>query len=128
MDRAPYLCPPRLPEAEIIALAETRWSCRASRLPGDGEDKPQYMFTRDPSPEAIGVVHFRRIEWPLMAEPGIYCSLELWQRARFLCGTLAFVIIVSAPEAAYFATIKDFEKDAIAYKPRQLGMDSTSAF
>ena len=70
------------------------------------------------------MAHYREISEPFSGVTGIDCSPELWQRARFLASALACVFIVLAPDGVYFATIKDFDKDAIVFRPRQLGMDS----
>ena len=124
MDRPGYLTAPRLTEAEALAIAEARWQCKFDRISGAGEDEPQLLFTRPPSVEAIGVGHYREVPWTFHGVPTVDFSPELWQRARFLCGALAFVSIVNAPNGVYFATIKDFDKDAERIKARQLGVDS----
>jgi hypothetical protein len=118
----------RLTEAEAIAVAEQRWSCAAHRIPEATDRHPQYLFTRAPAVEAIGVAHYREIDFPFGGAAGIDFSPELWQRARFLACALAFVAIVNAPDGLFFATIKDFDKDAIAIRPRQLGIDSRAKF
>lgn len=110
-----------------MALAEIRWKCKAHRIPEATADHPQYLFTRD-TVEAIGVAHYREIDVPFLPLSGIDFSPQLWERARFLASALAFVTIVSAPDGLYFATVKDFDKDGIAVRPRQLGMDSRAKF
>lgn len=107
-------------EAEAVALAARRWSCKAHRIPEAGPEYPQYLFTRD-TVEAIGVAHVRAAELP---PEGLDMSPALWERARFMGSALAFVVIVASRAGAYFATIKDFERDAIAIRPRQTGIDS----
>lgn len=115
-------------EAEAMAIAASRWSCQPHRIPLAEADQPQYLFTRSPSVEAIGVAHYREVEKPFAGERGLACSPDLWQRARFLCCTLAFVVIVNAPDGLWFATVRDFDRDARAVKPRELGMDSRAMF
>lgn len=78
--------------------------------------------------EAIGVAHYREIDGPFLKTTGIDFSPALWARARFLSSALAFVSIVSATDGVYFATIKDFDKDAVSIKPRQIGIDSRAKF
>lgn len=110
-------------EKACMMLAEIRWKCQAHRIPEATADHPQYLFTRD-TVDAIGVAHYSEIDVPFLKQPGIDFSPQLWERARFLASALAFVFIVSAPDGVYFATIKDFDKDGVAVRPRQLGMDS----
>lgn len=107
-----------------MALAQRRWQCVAHRIPEAGPEHPQYLFTREPSVEAIGVAHYRQTSEEFRVVPGIDCTPELWQRARFLGSGLAVVFVVDAPDGVFFATIKDFDRDAIVIRPRQLGMDS----
>lgn len=129
MDRQPGYCiTERLTDEEAIALAEKRWSCTANAIQGAGADEPQWLFTREPGNQCIGVAHYREIDWSFGGVAGIDFSPELWRRARFLCGALAFVAIVNAPDGLYFATVKDFDRDAIAIRPRQLGIDSRAKF
>lgn len=128
MDRIPgYITTPRLTDEEAIALAEKRWSCTANAIPGAQQDEPQWLFTRV-SKECIGVAHYRRIDLPLAGLPEIDFSKELWVRSRFLCGALAFVAIVNAPDGLFFVTIKDFERDARYVKPRERGIDSLPVY
>lgn len=115
-------------EAACMALAQMRWKCVAHRIPEATAEHPQYLFTREPSVEAIGVAHYREIDTSFLKCTGIDFSPDLWKRARFLACALAFVAIVNAPDGVYFATIKDFDKDGIAIRPRQLGMDSRAKF
>ena len=114
-------------EAACMALAEMRWKCRAHRIPEATSEHPQYLFTRD-TVDAIGVAHYREIDTPFLKCSGIDFSPQLWERARFLSSALAFAAIVLDPAGVYFATVKDFDRDAIAIKPRQLGMDSRAKF
>lgn len=74
------------------------------------------------------MAHYRRIDCPIMGVPTIDFSKELWVRARFLCGAVAFVAIVNTPGGLYFATIKDFDKDATLHGSRTRGMDSPAAY
>lgn len=115
-------------EAEVMAVAAARWQCQPHRIPEAESDHPQYLFTRAPSVEAIGVAHYREVTEPFAGQPGLSYSPELWVRARFLSCTLAFVTIVNAPDGLWFATVRDFERDARSVKPRELGMDSKAAF
>jgi len=115
-------------EAEAMAIAEARWKCRAHRIPAAEADHPQYLFTREPSVEAIGVAHYREVAEPFAGMDGLDFKPELWQRARFLSCALAFVAIVNAPDGLWFATVKDFDKDARSIRPRELGMDSRAKF
>jgi hypothetical protein len=129
MDRIPgQLAIERLTDEEAIALAEKRWSCIANAVPGAGPDEPQWLFTRGSSKECIGVAHYRRTDMPMHGVPTIDFSKELWVRARFLCGALAFVAIVNAPDGLYFVTIKDFEKDGALHGARSRGVDSPAAY
>lgn len=111
-----------------MAVAEARWQCKAHRIPAAGGEHPQYLFTREPSVEAIGVAHYRMIDGPFRMLTGIDCSPELWERARFLASALAFVVIVNARDGLFFATIKDFGKDATYHPPRTTGIDSRARF
>jgi hypothetical protein len=115
-------------EKDVMALAERRWQCVAHRIPETTAEHPNYLFTRAPSVEAIGVAHYREIAEPFQSLPGIDCVPALWERGRFMASALAFVLIVAAPDGVYFATIKDFDKDALAIRPRQMGMDSRAKF
>lgn len=107
-------------EAEAMALAERRWQCRAHRIPEAGPEHPQYLFTRDPSVEAIGVAYLRAAALP---QGGLECPPDLWERARFMGSALAFVVIVAAPDGVWFSTIKDFDRDA-SFVPARTTMDS----
>lgn len=106
-------------EADVMALAERRWQCKAHRIPEAGPEHPQYLFTRD-TVEAIGVAHLRASALP---QGGLALSPVLWERARFMGSALAFVVIVAAPDGVFFATIKDFDRDA-GYVPARATMDS----
>lgn len=114
-------------EADALAVAEMRWRCRADRIPGAEADHPQYLFTRDTA-EAIGVAHYREISEPFAGQAGLDFTPELWQRARFLSCALAFVTIVNAPDGLWFATVRDFDRDARSVRPRELGIDSRAKF
>lgn len=110
-------------EDMAVAIAEARWQCKAHRIPGAGLEHPQYLFTREPSVEAIGVAHVRVAGLPL-PQGGLELEPVLWERARFLGSALAFVVIVAAPDGLFFATIKDFDRDAVYHPARTNGIDS----
>lgn len=114
-------------EAEAMAVAEARWKCRAHRIPEATDEHPQYLFTRD-TVEAIGVAHYRALSMNFNPVAGIDLTPQLWERSRFMASALAFVVIVNAPDGIWFATVKDFERDTIAFRPRQLGMDSRAKY
>lgn len=115
-------------EAEAMAIAEARWKCKSHRIPAAEADHPQYLFTREPSVEAIGVAHYREISEPFAGQAGLDFTPEAWASARFLASALAFVVIVNAPDGLWFATVRDFDRDARSVRPRELGIDSRAKF